>query len=99
MTVGVDLSAQPAGTATATLLWDGEAAEVLDVVVGVTDSDLVARVQDADVVGIDCPFGWPHPSRGSWPRMAPGMFKRRRCLGSCGATRSPIGRPIVTCAR
>lgn len=61
MTVGVDLSAQPAGTATATLLWDGEAAEVLDVAIAVKDSDILARVQAADVVGIDCPFGWPAP--------------------------------------
>lgn len=58
-TVGVDLSAEPSKTATATVLWEGGAAIVENVALGVTDDDIRATVGGADRCGIDAPFGWP----------------------------------------
>lgn len=58
-TVGVDLSAEPAKTAVATIDWGEESARVADLRLGVTDDDLVEAILGADKCGIDAPFGWP----------------------------------------
>ncbi|RVW02685.1 DUF429 domain-containing protein [Rhodococcus xishaensis] len=58
-TVGVDLAAEPAKTAVATIGWGAGSAGVLDLSVGATDDDLVEAVAGADKCGIDAPFGWP----------------------------------------
>ena len=43
----------------ANVLWDGDAARVLDLRVDVGDADLVRLIPLADKAGIDCPLGWP----------------------------------------
>lgn len=58
-TVGIDLSAEPAKTATATVLWDSGKAIVQNVELGATDADIRDAVVGADKCGIDAPFGWP----------------------------------------
>ncbi|RVW08238.1 DUF429 domain-containing protein [Prescottella agglutinans] len=58
-TVGIDLSAEPAKTAVATLDWGDGAARVVGLRLGATDEDLVEAVLGADKSGIDAPFGWP----------------------------------------
>jgi predicted nuclease with RNAse H fold len=57
-TVGVDLAAEPAKTATAVIDWSRRGATVA-VTLGQTDDDIIASVGDADKVGLDCPVGWP----------------------------------------
>jgi predicted nuclease with RNAse H fold len=58
-TVGVDLAAEPAGTAVATIAWSAGRAWVRGLVVGADDDAVVAAIDGADKVGIDCPLGWP----------------------------------------
>lgn len=62
VTVGIDLAAEPPGTAVATIRWAAGRA-VLDEVVTHADDEVVLRwMQHPDgAVGIDCPFGWPAP--------------------------------------
>ncbi|TDC49107.1 DUF429 domain-containing protein [Jiangella ureilytica] len=60
-TVGVDLSAEPAGTAVATLEWADGAAVVTEVAERADDTAVIEAVERADKAGIDCPFGWPLP--------------------------------------
>lgn len=61
ITVGVDLSAEPAGTAVATLEWSGDGARVTELVTGADDGAVMRAVERAEKSGIDCPFGWPLP--------------------------------------
>lgn len=61
MTVGVDLAAEPKGTAIASIVWSTEGAVVRDVVLGADDAQVVRAAVGADKVGIDCPLGWPMP--------------------------------------
>lgn len=58
-TVGVDLAAEPAKTAIATVEWGEHAARVVDLRLGATDADVLAAASGADRIGIDAPFGWP----------------------------------------
>jgi predicted nuclease with RNAse H fold len=60
-TVGVDLSAEPAGTAVATLEWADGAAVVTELAERADDATVIEAVERADKAGIDCPFGWPLP--------------------------------------
>ncbi|PSL37261.1 uncharacterized protein DUF429 [Labedella gwakjiensis] len=59
LTVGVDLAAEPRGTALAVVRWADGAAVVEDLVVGVTDGPIVDAARHADKTGIDCALGWP----------------------------------------
>jgi predicted nuclease with RNAse H fold len=59
ITVGVDLAAEAATTAMATVEWTTGSAEVSDMAVGVKDEEIVWAVASADKLGIDCPLGWP----------------------------------------
>lgn len=59
LTIGVDLAAEPAGTAFATINWDNGRATLTDLVLGVTDHQIVEASSNADKVGIDCALGWP----------------------------------------
>jgi len=61
LTVGVDLAAEPAGTAIAYLEWSPGRASLRDLVIGATDKMIVEAVGQADKAGIDCPLGWPVP--------------------------------------
>ncbi|ORJ93199.1 DUF429 domain-containing protein [Prescottella equi] len=58
-TVGIDLAAEPAKTAVATVDWGERSARVVGLRLGATDDDLVQAVLGADRCGIDAPFGWP----------------------------------------
>ncbi|NKR46751.1 DUF429 domain-containing protein [Rhodococcus hoagii] len=58
-TVGIDLSAEPAKTAVATIDWGERSARVVGLRLGATDDDVVQAVLGADRCGIDAPFGWP----------------------------------------
>jgi len=58
-TVGLDLAAEPAKTAVATIEWHDGRATLTDIRLGATDADVVAASQGAQRVGIDSPFGWP----------------------------------------
>src|SRR5919108_1269689 len=60
-TVGIDLAAEPVGTAACEIIWlDGTAYGRLHG--GDLDDDaLLALIRSADKAGIDCPFGWPQP--------------------------------------
>jgi predicted nuclease with RNAse H fold len=59
LTVGVDLAAEPAGTAIAALEWSGAGARLVEVVLPGDDDAVVKAVLRADKAGIDCPLGWP----------------------------------------
>ena len=87
-TLGIDLAAEPAGTAACTITWaaGGATAEVER---GLNDDDLRDRITQADKVGIDCPFGWPadfvaaivaHSRRERWPGRGRGGIKGRHPL-------------------
>jgi predicted nuclease with RNAse H fold len=58
-TVGIDLAAEPKGTAVAHVEWAPGGATVHEVVVGADDDRIVAAVESSDKAGIDCPLGWP----------------------------------------
>lgn len=59
LTAGVDLAAEPKGTALAIVDWTSGSAKVLDVQVGVSDEPIVKAAAQVDKVGIDCALGWP----------------------------------------
>ena len=58
-TLGIDLAAEPKGTATTVIEWSATSATVLNVSVGVTDDVIVQLALGAQKVGIDCALGWP----------------------------------------
>lgn len=58
--MGVDLAAEPAGTALAILEWSQGSANVISVQVGVTDKAICEQVLGVEKIGIDCALGWPH---------------------------------------
>ncbi|EXG80290.1 DUF429 domain-containing protein [Cryptosporangium arvum] len=58
-TLGVDLAAEAATTALATIDWAPSGARVHHVQVSITDDVLVDAVRGATRTGIDCPLGWP----------------------------------------
>jgi len=59
LTVGVDLAAEPAGTAIASIEWSAAGALVRDLMCPAADDAVVAAIRPADKAGIDCPLGWP----------------------------------------
>jgi hypothetical protein len=59
ITLGIDLSSQPRGTAACAIEWADGRARVLEVACGQDDDALIARIDGADKIGIDVPFGWP----------------------------------------
>jgi hypothetical protein len=74
LTVGVDLAAEPLGTAVAAIEWSTEGAMVRNLVLGASDDQIIDLMIGADKVGIDCPLGWPGPfvefvvaHRTGWP--------------------------------
>ncbi|MEO9138591.1 MAG: DUF429 domain-containing protein [Jatrophihabitans sp.] len=54
--VGIDLAAEPKGTAVAVL----HGSEVVHLQIGARDVDVVELCRGADKIGIDCPLGWPN---------------------------------------
>ena len=74
-TLGIDLAADPAKTAAATIDW-GEPGGRCDLIPGGDDASLIAAMANADAIGIDAPFGWPvdfvsavlaHSQGRAWP--------------------------------
>jgi predicted nuclease with RNAse H fold len=74
-TLGIDLAAQPAKTAACVVEWSDDRALVTEVRIGADDDALLDRINSADKVGIDAPFGWPdefveaistHSGSGGW---------------------------------
>lgn len=59
LTVGVDLAAEPGGTAIASIEWSATGAVVRDLTGPATDDTVVAAIRQSDKTGIDCPLGWP----------------------------------------
>lgn len=58
-TVGIDLAAEPRGTALAVILWGSSDACLTDLDTGLDDDALADLAVRADAVGIDCALGWP----------------------------------------
>lgn len=86
-TVGVDLSATKARTASVAIEWgDGEAL-VGEAGLRLGRAELVRRLAQGDWVGVDAPFGWPqamvdavhvYADRGLWPEPDKSEFRFRR---------------------
>jgi predicted nuclease with RNAse H fold len=57
--LGIDLAAQPAGTAACRLAFGDAGAVVEDLRAGLDDDELTALRDGARIVAIDAPFGWP----------------------------------------
>jgi len=59
VTLGIDLSSQLKNTAGSLIAWNRGGAVAAEPRLGCTDDDLREMIAQADVVGIDAPFGWP----------------------------------------
>jgi predicted nuclease with RNAse H fold len=59
LTAGVDLAAEPQGTALAVIEWSSDSATVVDLQLGVTDEPIVQVSSQVTKLGIDCALGWP----------------------------------------
>ena len=59
LTIGVDLAAEPKGTAVAGIDWADMRAKLVSLRLGATDDDIVEASRSADKIGIDCALGWP----------------------------------------
>jgi len=86
-TMGVDLSAQPAGTACCLVTWGRGSARVEWVRTKQTDDDIIDAAEGVDAIAIDAPFGWPLKfvravsarMRGeSWPGLSTPELRFRR---------------------
>jgi predicted nuclease with RNAse H fold len=56
---GVDLAAEPKGTAVAVINWLPDSAELVSLQLGVDDQQILEASAGAVKVGIDCALGWP----------------------------------------
>src|SRR6266404_8117360 len=61
ITLGIDLSSMPKGTAACSIEWSENRAVAEPPVEHCTDDVLNALIARAEVIGIDAPFGWPEP--------------------------------------
>jgi predicted nuclease with RNAse H fold len=59
LTAGVDLAADPGGTAVASVSWSPTGATVQLVAVPADDDVIVGLAGQAEKIGVDCPLGWP----------------------------------------
>tara|TARA_B110000503_G_scaffold34131_1_gene55494 strand:- start:1362 stop:1553 length:192 start_codon:yes stop_codon:yes gene_type:complete len=57
ITAGIDLAAEPKGTALALIEWSEGSGKLLDLQVGVDDSVIVQGISNAEKIGIDCALG------------------------------------------
>lgn len=58
-TAGVDLAAEPQGTALAVIDWSEREAQLVQLERGVADAPIVEATLWVDKIGIDCALGWP----------------------------------------
>lgn len=56
---GVDLAAEPKGTALANVDWLDGRAKLVQLTLGASDEDIVNSTSSAVKLGIDCALGWP----------------------------------------
>lgn len=56
---GVDLAAEPKGTALAIIEWTKTQAKLIDLQIGCDDEQIVKAALQVDKLGIDCALGWP----------------------------------------
>ena len=56
---GIDLAAEPLGTAVSVIDWHSNKAKLVSLSVNVRDEEIVEIVKDSQKIGIDCAFGWP----------------------------------------
>lgn len=86
-TLGIDLASAIANTAACVVEWEGGPPRVTALLGRDVDDDSIVRLAtQADVTGIDAPFGWPRPfvdtiaayaSGAPWPRIRPeGLWLR-----------------------
>lgn len=59
ISAGIDLSAEPKGTALALLDFNNNKAKLVLLEQGLEDKDLIDKTINADKIGIDCALGWP----------------------------------------
>lgn len=59
LTAGVDLAAEPRGTALAVIEWSAGRATLTELHLGVDDPQIVEAANRVAKIGIDCAFGWP----------------------------------------
>jgi predicted nuclease with RNAse H fold len=59
LTIGVDLAAEPKGTAVAGIEWADGRAKLVNLMLGATDGYIVEASSSAGKIGIDCALGWP----------------------------------------
>jgi predicted nuclease with RNAse H fold len=59
LVAGVDLAAEPKGTALAVIQWSPARSTLLDLQVGVSDEAIVTVAAEVEKIGIDCALGWP----------------------------------------
>jgi predicted nuclease with RNAse H fold len=59
ITAGVDLSAEPKGTALAIIHWGADRAALKQLEEGADNAAIEQNTRQATKVGIDCAFGWP----------------------------------------
>ena len=59
ISAGIDLAAEPKGTALAVIDWSNEKAKLVFLKVGMDDKALLEETINADKIGIDCALGWP----------------------------------------
>jgi hypothetical protein len=56
---GVDLAAEPKGTALAIIDWSPDQARLVELKLGIDDAQIVAAAPTLTKLGIDCALGWP----------------------------------------
>src|SRR5688572_33393535 len=81
ITLGIDLSSMPEGTAACRIRWSKNRAVAEPPVPGCDDEELDELIKKADVVGIDAPFGWPEEfvkAVAGWKRTVWSKDERRR---------------------
>ena len=59
--LGIDLAAEPPDTAACEITWLADTAHGRLYTDRLDDDRLLALIESADKVGVDCPFGWPQP--------------------------------------
>jgi predicted nuclease with RNAse H fold len=59
LVAGIDLAAEPKGTALALIEWKNKKAKLQELFLSVDDAEIVKLTKGANKIGIDCAFGWP----------------------------------------
>jgi hypothetical protein len=58
ITLGIDMSSRPKGTAACAVTWEADGAVALTLSLGCDDEMLSEMIANSHAVGIDAPFGW-----------------------------------------